>query len=202
MELYNDSSRKQFWRHNAAIGGFSEHEFGPSSCSTMPATHLRCGIRHTIPGAAVSSNPIRIVVPSSPSTPPDIVSRIIASELAASEGWRVVVENRVGGSQSVGVGDVLKENPDGYSILAVSMPLTAIPAIMPKIGIRLDRDFVPVVQLSRSYNVLVVNPSLTVSRSAPSPARRSTARPAHAGYARSWKASCSTSCSSCPAWKA
>ena len=109
------------------------------------------------------SNPIRIVVPSSPSTPPDIVSRIIASELAVSEGWRVVVENRVGGSQSVGVGDVLKDNPDGYSILAVSMPLTAIPAIMPKIGIRLDRDFVPIIQLSRSYNVLVVNPSLAVS---------------------------------------
>jgi tripartite-type tricarboxylate transporter receptor subunit TctC len=109
------------------------------------------------------SHTIRIVVPSPASTPPDIVSRIVATELASGEGWRVVVENRVGGSMSVGVGEVQKSNSDGHSILAVSMPLTAIPAIQPKIGMRLEKDFAPVIQVSRSYNVLVVNPSLRAS---------------------------------------
>jgi tripartite-type tricarboxylate transporter receptor subunit TctC len=37
---------------------------------------------------------IRIVVPTGSSTPPDIISRVIAAELSESEGWRVVVENR------------------------------------------------------------------------------------------------------------
>ena len=39
---------------------------------------------------------IRIVVPPGPGTPPDIISRIVADELAATEGWRLIVENRPG----------------------------------------------------------------------------------------------------------
>jgi tripartite-type tricarboxylate transporter receptor subunit TctC len=113
--------------------------------------------------AAAESYPsgtIRIVVPSSVGTPPDIISRIVATELAAAEGWPLAVENRVGGSQTIGVSDVLKQNSDGHTVLAVSVPLTAIPAILPNINFRLEKDFAPVVQVSRSYNVLVVDPSV------------------------------------------
>jgi len=106
------------------------------------------------------SGTIRVVVPSPATTPPDIVSRIIATELSASEGWRMVVEDRVGGSMTVGTADVLRQKSDGYSILAVSMPLTAIPAMLPNIDFRLESDFAPVIQITRSSNVLVVNPSL------------------------------------------
>jgi Uncharacterized protein conserved in bacteria len=42
------------------------------------------------------SNVIRIVVPFSASTPPDILARIIASALSDAEGWKVVVENKPG----------------------------------------------------------------------------------------------------------
>ena len=61
---------------------------------------------------------------------------------------------------TVGSADVLKQNSDGYSVLAVSMPLTAMPAILPNINFRLESDFAPVIQISRSSNVLVVNPSV------------------------------------------
>jgi tripartite-type tricarboxylate transporter receptor subunit TctC len=111
-------------------------------------------------GQTYPSGTIRIVVPSAATTPPDIISRIIAAELTASEGWRVVVENRVGGSMTVGTADVLKQNSDGYSILAVSMPLTAIPAILPNVNFRLESDFAPVIQTSRGSNVLAVTPSI------------------------------------------
>jgi tripartite-type tricarboxylate transporter receptor subunit TctC len=104
------------------------------------------------------SKPIRIVVPTSASTPPDIISRVIATELAETEGWRVVVENRPGGSQTVAVADVLKQSPDGYSIVVLGMPLAAAPALLPNIGFQLDADLAPVIQVSVNYNVLVVNP--------------------------------------------
>src|SRR2546421_5015692 len=113
-------------------------------------------------GQSYPSSTIRIVVPSSASTPPDIISRIVAAELSASEGWRVVVENRVGGSMTVGTADVLKQHPDGYSVLAVSMPLTAMPAILPNVDFRLESDFTPVIQTSRASNVLLVNPLVSV----------------------------------------
>jgi tripartite-type tricarboxylate transporter receptor subunit TctC len=111
-------------------------------------------------GQPYPSSTIRIVVPSNASTPPDVISRIVANELSASEGWRVVVENRPNGSMTVGPADVLKQNSDGYSVLAVSMPLSTLPAILPNINFRLESDFAPVIQISRSYNALVVNPSV------------------------------------------
>jgi tripartite-type tricarboxylate transporter receptor subunit TctC len=42
------------------------------------------------------SRVVTIVVPTAPATPPDIISRVIATELSESEGWRVVVENKAG----------------------------------------------------------------------------------------------------------
>jgi tripartite-type tricarboxylate transporter receptor subunit TctC len=109
---------------------------------------------------AFPSRPIRIVVPNTASTPPDIISRIIASELSQQEGWRVIVENRPGGVTTVAASDVLKQAPDGHSIFAMSVPATAAPALLPTISYGVETDFIPVIKVSVSYNVLVVNPSV------------------------------------------
>src|SRR5689334_72118 len=73
------------------------------------------------------SKVIRIVVPTGPGTPPDVISRVIAAELSESDGWRVVVENRPGALQTVGMADVLKQPADGYSIYPMSVPTMAVP---------------------------------------------------------------------------
>src|SRR4051812_21020785 len=52
------------------------------------------------------SNLIRIVVPAGAGTPPDIISRMVADELAAKEGWRLVVEDRPGALQTIAMNDV------------------------------------------------------------------------------------------------
>jgi tripartite-type tricarboxylate transporter receptor subunit TctC len=106
------------------------------------------------------SKVIRIVVPTTPGTPPDIISRIIANELSESDGWKVIVENRGGALQTIATADVLKQAPDGYSVLAMSVPMMAAPALLPHLGLRPETDFAPVIKLSASYNVLVVTPSL------------------------------------------
>lgn len=104
--------------------------------------------------------PIRIVVPSAPSTPPDLVSRIIAAELQKNEGWTVVIENKPGGVQTIAARDVATAPADGYSIFAPSMVIAAAGALMPTSQIDMQRDFAPVVKASISYNVLVTKPSL------------------------------------------
>lgn len=109
------------------------------------------------------SNVIRIVVPTPPGSPPDVVSRIVANELAIQEGWRLVVENRPGAIQTLGVADMLKQPADGHTLLAMTVPTLAAPALLPKLGLRLDRDVIPVVKVSTGYNVLVVNPGLAAS---------------------------------------
>jgi tripartite-type tricarboxylate transporter receptor subunit TctC len=106
------------------------------------------------------SKVIRIVVPTGPGTPPDIISRIVANELSESDGWKVIVENRGGALQTIATADVLKQAPDGYSVLAMSVPMMAAPALLPHLGLRPETDFAPVIKLSASYNVLVVTPTL------------------------------------------
>jgi len=131
--------------------------------SQIGVSLLALGAVVTAPEARAQSFPskaIRIVVPTSASTPPDIISRVIAAELAESEGWRVVVENRPGAVQTLAVNDVLKQSPDGYSVLVMSVPLMAAPALLPNLGFQLQTDVAPIIKVSVSYNVLVVNPSL------------------------------------------
>jgi tripartite-type tricarboxylate transporter receptor subunit TctC len=106
------------------------------------------------------SNAIRIVVPTAPSTPPDIISRVIATELSNSEGWKVIVENRPGAVMTIAGSDVLKQPADGTSIYAMSVPVTAAPAFLSNMPFQLDKDFTPVIKIATSYNVLVVNPAV------------------------------------------
>jgi tripartite-type tricarboxylate transporter receptor subunit TctC len=113
-----------------------------------------------VSGQTYPSNPVRIVVPTSAGTPPDIISRVIATELSESEGWKVIVENRLGAVQTIAGAEVLRQPADGHCIYALSVPVSAAPALLPNMPFRLDADFAPVIKVSASYNVLVVNPSI------------------------------------------
>jgi tripartite-type tricarboxylate transporter receptor subunit TctC len=103
---------------------------------------------------------ITIVVPTAPSTPPDIITRVVATELSESEGWNIVVENRAGAVLTLGGSEVLKQPADGHTIYAMALPVSAAPAILPSMPFKLETDFAPVIKISTSYNVLVVNPSV------------------------------------------
>jgi tripartite-type tricarboxylate transporter receptor subunit TctC len=108
------------------------------------------------------SNVIRFVVPNSASTPPDILARIVANALSDTEGWKTIVEDKPGAVMTLGIGDVLKQPADGYTVLSVTTPITAVPALMPNASVNLERDFAPVIRIGTGYNVLVVNPSVPV----------------------------------------
>jgi tripartite-type tricarboxylate transporter receptor subunit TctC len=131
-------------------------------------TFLMAGLAGLLmPGAAGAqtypSSIIRIVVPTSAGTPPDIISRMISDGLATNDGWRFVVENRPGALQTIAMNDVSGRPADGYSLLTMSLPMTVTPSLFPKAEIRPDMDFDPVIKISRSYTVLVTTPSLPVN---------------------------------------
>ena len=106
------------------------------------------------------TRPIRIVVPSAPSTPPDLVARVLAAELQRAEGWTVFIENKAGGVQTIAGRDVAQSPPDGYSIFAPSMVSAAARSLLPSSRLDMERDFAPVIKATVSYNVLVVTPRL------------------------------------------
>jgi tripartite-type tricarboxylate transporter receptor subunit TctC len=124
---------------------------------------ILCGHYAAVSPIAAQSYPsqtIRIVVGSAAGTPPDTISRIIANQLAETEGWRVIVENKPGAMQTLGAAEVRKQPADGHSIVAVSLLSSVAPALLPNLGFRLAADFTPVIKLSTAYHVLVVNPAV------------------------------------------
>ena len=92
------------------------------------------------------SGVIRIIAPVSVSTPPDILARIIANALSDGEGWKVVVENKPGGVGSIGATEVLKQPADGQTILSVSSPVAAQPALLPTAPFNYETDFAPLIR--------------------------------------------------------
>jgi hypothetical protein len=60
------------------------------------------------------TKPVRIISGAPPGTPGDVVVRLIAEPLAARLGQPVVVENRPGAINTIGLAAVAKAKPDGY----------------------------------------------------------------------------------------
>jgi tripartite-type tricarboxylate transporter receptor subunit TctC len=93
-------------------------------------------------------------------SPPDVISRLIAESMSSSLGQNVVVENKPGAMGIVSAQDVLRQPPDGHTLMSVFMPMTVGQTIFKNVPFDLRRDFVPVAQTAWSYNVLAVHPSV------------------------------------------
>src|SRR5262245_54960181 len=127
---------------------------------SIPLALVSLGPSEQAVAQSYPSGIIRFVTGGPVGSPPDIIIRIVANELGQSEGWQIVVENKPGGLGTIAAGEVLKQPADGHTIRDISLATTAIPALKPDIGYRLDGDFVPVIKLSSAHHILVVNPSV------------------------------------------
>src|SRR5262249_47335480 len=74
------------------------------------------------------SRPIRAVVPLTPGAATDIMARAVLEQVSAQLGQPIVVENRPGAGNTIGMAAVAKADPDGYTILVNSSTHTVSPA--------------------------------------------------------------------------
>jgi tripartite-type tricarboxylate transporter receptor subunit TctC len=105
---------------------------------------------------------IRVIVALAPGGGTDVVTRIVASRLTDIWGMPVIVENRAGAGQIIGTEFVARALPDGATLLAVTPAHVINATLHEKLPYRWDRDFVPIVNMAATANVLVVHPSLPV----------------------------------------
>jgi tripartite-type tricarboxylate transporter receptor subunit TctC len=105
--------------------------------------------------------PIRMIAPSSPGGPVDLITRALAQGLAEAIGQQVVVENRVGAAGLIGTELVARAPPDGYTILlGFSGPLAIVPNLVAATPYDPLKDLVPVSEVAAAAYVLLVHPSV------------------------------------------
>ncbi|MGG5820283.1 Bug family tripartite tricarboxylate transporter substrate binding protein [Falsiroseomonas sp. HW251] len=104
---------------------------------------------------------VTYVVPFPPGGTTDLLARLVAERLAVRLSQPVVVENRPGGTATVGSRAVARAEPDGHTILMSNIASHGIaPALVPDIGYDPRRDFAHVALIGTIPNVLLVNPAL------------------------------------------
>ncbi|HEV2007273.1 MAG TPA: tripartite tricarboxylate transporter substrate binding protein [Burkholderiales bacterium] len=106
------------------------------------------------------ARPIRIVVPSSPGGGTDILARQIAQKLTERWGQQVIVDNRPGAGQMIGIDLVAKAAPDGYTLVMTATPLALNTVLYKKVPYDPVRDFAPISQVAAMPNIIVTHPAL------------------------------------------
>jgi tripartite-type tricarboxylate transporter receptor subunit TctC len=106
------------------------------------------------------SQTIKIVVSLAPGGVADIVARQFAAKMGEA-GKTVVVENRTGGGGLIGATEAAKATPDGYTLyMGFHGTQSILPHLTAKMPYDAAKDFVPVIFLVTSPNILVVHPSV------------------------------------------
>lgn len=102
------------------------------------------------------SKPVRVIVALPPGSGTDITGRAIAERLGAQLGQTFVVENRPGGSGSLGMNLVAKADPDGHTILVMSSSWTVTPITVPNLPFDAMKDLAGITVLADIANALAV----------------------------------------------
>ena len=106
------------------------------------------------------SKPIHLIVPLVPGGNQDIMARAVADEVAKGLGQPIVVENRPGQSAILGTQVVKGSQPDGYTLLSVSVTFARVPTIVKSANYDPVADFAGVSLTCSIPQVLVVNPGV------------------------------------------
>jgi tripartite-type tricarboxylate transporter receptor subunit TctC len=119
-----------------------------------PATRAQS----TAAPAGWPARPVRLVVPAAAGGQTDQFARFIGDQLARAFGQPFVVDNRPGGSGTIGALQVAKAAPDGHSLLFSAASFTVVPqALNPNLQYDLLKDLAPVVQIGAGGNFLAAS---------------------------------------------
>jgi tripartite-type tricarboxylate transporter receptor subunit TctC len=115
-----------------------------------------------LPAAAQDypTKPIRVIVPYSAGGGVDILARLVGQELSTRLKQPVVVENRGGASNTIGMQAVAQSDKDGYTLGMATPVFVMTPSLIKNHPYDPLKDFVPVAMIGFSPMVLVVHPSV------------------------------------------
>jgi tripartite-type tricarboxylate transporter receptor subunit TctC len=129
---------------------------------------------------------VTVVVSFPAGGPTDVLARALGGELADRLGQQFVVENRSGAGGNVGAASVAKAPADGYTLLFATTSVVNNRFMYRNLAFDTDRDFVPIVLISKTPIVLVAaaatglnSLSALVARAKAAPGKLNLGTPGH-----------------------
>ena len=119
----------------------------PALISALTAALALSGAMLAAPALAQDypNKPIRIIAPFPTGTGPDANTREIAAELSKVLGQPIVVENKPGASNMIGMAAGAAAPPDGYTlVMGSTTSMSVVPHLYNKVPYKADKDFVPI----------------------------------------------------------
>lgn len=105
--------------------------------------------------------PITLIVPFAPGGATDIVGRIMADQLGKVLKQTVIVENKGGAAGTVGMSELARAKPDGYTFALITDSIPIQPLLSRSLSWNMS-NFQAVAKIATSPEVLVVHPELPV----------------------------------------
>lgn len=103
------------------------------------------------------AKPVRFVVPWPPGGINDVIARAFNESVSKSLGQTVVTDFRAGAAGRIGVAEIARARPDGYTIGMGNLgPLTIFPSLYKDMPFNVKRDLIPITMFAASPLVLVV----------------------------------------------
>src|SRR3954454_4313802 len=125
---------------------------GAAAMLAAPAVHAQS----TWPNA----QPIRVIVPFPAGAANDAMGRLAGQVLQEKLGATVVVENRAGGSASIGTTAVLNAAPDGYTLLASAFNHIILNHAVKGVTFDPQADFETIGRTARAPLLMVLAPKM------------------------------------------
>ena len=109
------------------------------------------------------AKPVRLILPFTPGGATDFQGRILCDMLTRHFGQQFFIDYKPGAGSNIGVAEVARSAPDGYTLGWITVASHAInPTLYAKLPFDHIRDFAPVSMIGMFPNLLVVNNALPV----------------------------------------
>lgn len=129
--------------------------------ATLAFATLALCFAHEASAQNYPNKTIRMIVPSTPGSPTDVMARLVAQSMSQSIGQPVVVEPRPGGGGIIGTKAVVNAEPDGYTLLFTEGAKHLMtPALYDNVGFDPVKDLTPVATAGGGVFLLVIAPDI------------------------------------------
>ncbi len=105
------------------------------------------------------SKPVRFIVPFPPGGSVDPLARLTGARLNVALSQQFVIDNRTGGSGSIGTALGAKSGPDGYTFIIVFDTHAVNPALIPNLPYDTMKDLTNIMLVGTAPMVLTTNPA-------------------------------------------